>query len=86
MLQLLVKLLTQPGEFVRVAEVVGMDFLVVRPAEGPVGGQIIGGWAVPPLLRAAGLLVALGRRGLLVLSLFPLVFGGLALDLLRLLP
>jgi len=78
MVELLVELLAQPAELLRVAELVGLDHLVELGGVGAVAAGIVGALHLTALLRAAGLVVALGG-GALILALLGLLLRRLAL-------
>ena len=83
MLQLLVELLPQPGEFIGVAEVLGVHFLVELPRIGAIDSVAVRVRPFPPRLRTAGTVVALGNRGLF-LGFRAVIVGRLAFHLLGL--
>ena len=77
MLQLLVELLAKPGQFFRVAKVIGLDHLVEIGGEGAVLAAVINMGDFAALLRAAGLVVAFGG-GAFFLGFLGLFLGGVA--------
>jgi hypothetical protein len=75
---LLVELLAQAGEFVRIAEILGVHLLVECAGIGVVVGFRIGVGTIAPRLRAGGLVVAFGLGGCFLLGLAGFVGGAVA--------
>ena len=83
MLQLLVQLLTQAGQFVGVAQILGVDFLVIQSGIGPVDGVAVGVRTFAARLRAARAIVTF-RDGGFFLGIGAVIVGGLAVQFLGL--
>ena len=84
MLQLLVKLLAQAGEFLGVAEILGLDFLIELAGEEFVGVFVVRQRLFPARLRAARLVIAFGGGGVFFAFLTAFVVAGLAFHFLGL--
>ena len=66
MLQLLIELLAQPRQLVRIAQLFGVDLLVVQARVGTIDRLVVGVRPFAPRLRTAGPVVAFCDRGILV--------------------
>src|SRR5271165_2871382 len=83
MLQLLIELLPQTAQFIRVAQIFGVDFLVERSRIGAIHGIAVGVGTLAPRPRTAGTVAAVRDDGLF-LGLRSVIVGGFAFDFLGL--
>jgi hypothetical protein len=84
MLKLLIELLAQPRQFVRVAQILGRDFLVEAARIGAIDMLGIRHRALAARLRAAWTVLALGGGGIFLGLVGAVILGGLALHFLGL--
>ena len=86
MLELLVELLAQPAQLLRVTQILGIDLFVVGAAVGAVRLVVVGDRLLAALLRAAGPVLAFGGRRVVVGLVLAFLLGAVGLHLLRLRP
>src|SRR6202007_54027 len=82
MLQLLIELLAQASQFIRIAQLLGVSLFVVHTSVSTVGRFIVGVWTLATRLRTARPIIAFSDGGLLI-RLGTFVVGRVAFHFLR---